>query len=266
MSEIIAALDEGGANDLLDTLIGTLPPQSAAGSGNLGPFLASYAVNATLSNGDVDLRVPDIIRIEDLRLDWNVNLSFGLDLSSILPDFCLPRVCVNIPCVGRVCTPRICVDWPTITIPVSFGDFAKATGDFRLNISLVGGVWKVEAQIVGLPNLQFGPKTGLLLVAIGAAATPILLAIPFIGPFVAIAVNGILLAIGLAGVTGFLGPILTPFISGLKIPIYEEKQLFEVLPAESAVDPRVTITIDAIAAEVRSSDEDELVLTANISA
>jgi hypothetical protein len=266
MSEIIAALDEGGANDLLDTLIGTLPPQSAAGSSNLGPFVASYSVNATLSNGDVDLRVPDIIRIEELRLDWNLNLSFSFDLSSILPDFCLPQVCVNIPCVGRVCTPRICVDWPTITIPVSFGDFAKATGDFRLNISLVGGVWKVEAQIVGLPNLQFGPTTGLLLVAIGAAATPILLAIPFIGPFVAIAVNGILLAIGLAGVTGFLGPILTPFVSGLKIPIYEQPQLFEVLPIESAVDPRVTITIDAIASEVRSSDEDELVLTADISA
>ena len=266
MSEILAAVDEGGANDLLDTAIGTLPPQSAGGSGNLGPFVASYAVSATLVNGNVDLRAPDIIRIQDLRLNWSLNLSFGIDLSSILPDFCLPQVCVRIPCVGRVCTPRVCIDWPTITVPVAFSDFVKATGDFRLNVTLVGGVWNVRAEIVGVPNLQFGATSALLLAAIGAAVTPILLAIPFIGPFLAIAVNGILLAIGIAGVTGFLGPILTPFISGLKIPVYQQPQQFEVLPIESAVDPRVTVTIDAIAAEVRSSDEDELVLLADISA
>jgi hypothetical protein len=43
-------------------------------------------------------------------------------------------------------------------------------------------------------------------------------------PFVTIAMDGILAAIGVAGVTGFLGPILTPFISGLKIPIYAQPQ------------------------------------------
>lgn len=266
MPEIIAAIDESGANTLLDTAIGLIPTQSDSGTGSLGPFLASYSVSASLVNGDVDLRAPDIIRIEDLRLNWNLSLSFGIDLSSILPDFCLPQVCVNIPCVGRVCTPRICIDWPTITVPVSFGDFVRATGDFRLVINLTGGQWVVEAEIVGVPNLQFGATSALLLAAIGAAVTPILLAIPFLGPFLAIAVNAILLAIGIAGVTGLLGPILTPFISGLRLPIYQQPQLFEVLPNESAIDPRVTITIDNIAAEVRSSDEDELVLLADISA
>jgi hypothetical protein len=266
MPEIIAALDEAGANSLLDNVIGLIPPQSDSGSGNLGPFVANYSVSATLVNGNVDLRTPDIIRIEDLQVNWNLSLSFGIDLSSILPDFCLPQVCVNIPCVGRVCTPRICIDWPTIIVPVSFGDFVRATGDFRLVATLSGGLWKVEAEVVGVPNLQFGATSALLLAAIGAAVTPILLAIPFIGPFLAIAVNGILLAIGIAGVTGLLGPILTPFVSGLRIPIYEQPQLFEVLPAEGPFDPRVTITIDQIAAEVRSSDEDELVLLADISA
>src|SRR4029450_9508963 len=229
----------------------------------------------------VDLRAPDIIRIEDLRLNWNLSLSFGIDLSSILPDFCLPQVCVNIPCVGRVCTPRICIDWPTITVPVSFGDFVKATADFKLDISLGRGKGKGRGVILALPNLQFGTTTALLLAAIAAAVTPILLAIPFIGPFLAIAldaillanglagvtrlppappppavtptwpaipfigpflaiaVDAILLAIGIAGVTGFLGPILTPFVSGLKIPIYDQPKLFQILPAESAVDPQV---------------------------
>jgi hypothetical protein len=266
MSEINAAVDEGGANDLLDTAIGLIPPQSASGSGNLGPFVASYGVTATLTNGDVDLRAPDIIRIENLRLNWSLNLSFGIDLSVILPDFCLPQVCVDIPCVGRVCTPKICIDWPTISVPVSFGDFAEADGDFKLNITLSGGIWKVQAEVVGIPELRFGATTALLLAAIGAAVTPILLAIPFIGPFLAVAVDTILAIIGIAGVTGFLGPILTPFVSGLKIPIYEQPQQFEVLPNESAIDPRVTINIDAISAEVRSSDEDELVLLADVSA
>jgi hypothetical protein len=266
MAEIVAALDEQGANKLLDTVIGLIPPQTRSGSGNLGPFVANYSVTASLTNGDVDLITPNIIRIVDLRVDWNLSLSFGIDLGAILPEFCLPQVCIDIPCVGRVCTPRICIDWPTITVPVSFGDFVKATADFKLDISLVSGNWKVQAVILGVPNLQFGATTALLLAAIAAAVTPILLAIPFIGPFLAIAVDAILLAIGIAGVTGFLGPILTPFVSGLKIPIYDQPKLFQMLPAEGPVDPKVDFNIDLIAAEVaHNGAEDELVLSADIS-
>lgn len=267
MAEITAAVDEQGANDLLDTAIAAIGPLFDNGSGNLGPFVATYDITATFSNGTVDLIPPNTIRIADLRIDWNLNLSFGLDLSSILPDFCLPQVCIDIPCVGEVCTPKICVDWPTITIPVSFGDFVEATADFGLLAQLIGPNWKVKAVVQGVPNLQFGAATAGLLVAIGLAATPILLAIPFIGPFLAIAVNAILGLIALAGVTGFLGPIITPFISGLEIPLYDQPQMFQVLPAEGPVDPVVDIRIDAIAAEVAHNvDEDELVLTASISA
>jgi hypothetical protein len=267
MAEITAALDEQGANDLLDTVIASIPPQSDNGSGNLGPFVATYNVTATLTNGDVDLIPPNTIRIVDLQVDWDLDLSFGIDLSVVLPDFCLPQVCIDIPCVGEVCTPKICVDWPTITVPVSFGDFVRATADFGLSVALDGGNWKVKAVVQGVPNLQFGATTAALLVAIGLAATPILLAVPFIGPFLAIAVNAILAMIALAGVTGFLGPIITPFVSGLEIPIYDQPQDFEVLPAQGPVDPRVNVTIDSIAAAVsHNAPEDELVLTAAISA
>jgi len=267
MAEIIAALDEGGANTLLDTAIALIPTQSSSGSGSLGPFVASYSASASLTNGNVDLIPPDIIRLDDLRVDWNLNFSFGIDLSTILPDFCIPQVCVNIPCVGKVCTPKICIDWPTISVPVSFSDFVKADADFRLDISLAGGNWKVQAVIVGVPNLQFGATTAALLAAIAAVVTPILLAIPFIGPFLAIVVDVILLTIGIAGLTGFLGPILTPFVSGIKIPLYDQPQLFPVLPAQSAIDPQVDVVIDAIVASIaHNGTEDELVLTAEISA
>jgi hypothetical protein len=267
MAEITAALDEQGANDLLAAAIGSIGPQTRSGSGNLGPFTATYTVTGTLSNGTVDLIPPNTIRIADLRLDWNLSLSFSFDLSSILPDFCLPQVCVDIPCVGRVCTPKICVDWPTITVPVSFGDFVKTTVDFGLLATLTGPNWKVKAVIQGVPNLQFGAASAALLAAIGLALTPILLAIPFIGPFLALAVNAILGLIAIAGVTGFLGPIITPFISGLEIPVYDQPQMFQVLPAEGPVDPKVDIRIDSLAAAVaHNAPEDELVLTADISA
>src|SRR5438445_7154708 len=159
MAEITAAVDEQGANDLLDAAIATMGTQSKTGSGSLGPFVANYTVQATLTNGTVDLIPPDTIRIADLRLDWDLDLSFGFDLSSILPDFCLPQVCIDIPCVGEVCIPpvAICIDWPTITIPVTHSDFVKFTGDFGLSVNLVGGQWEIDAVLLAIPSLQLGP-------------------------------------------------------------------------------------------------------------
>jgi hypothetical protein len=264
-SEIIAAIDEAGANDLLDTALLALPALSDSGSSSLGPFTAAYTVGGTFTNGDVDLIAPGTIRIEDLRFDWAVQLSFGFDLSSVLPDFCLPRVCIPLPCGGSVCTPRICIDWPTISIPVNLADFVEVTADFGLSISLQGGVWEVAAVVQNLGQLQFGPTTFGLLAVIGGALTLILIAIPFIGPFLAVAVDAVLLAIGIAGLLGFLGPILSPFIAGLKIPIYSQPQQFEVLPASGPVDPAVFVTLDAVSADVTSTDEDELVLAIDIS-
>jgi hypothetical protein len=267
MAEITAALDETGAKKVFATAIASIGTQTQSGAGSLGPFVANYAIQGTLSSGDVDLIPPATIRIVDLRLDWHLSLKFGFDLSTILPNFCLPQVCIDIPCVGEVCTPTICIDWPTITIPVSFGDFLKTTIDFTPDVTLTAGTWKVQADILGVPNLQFGATSAALLAAIGLAATPILLSIPFIGPFLAVAVDGILAVIAIAGVTGFLGPIVTPFISGVKIPIYEQPQLFVALPAEGPADPKVDFTIDAISVLVaHNGAEDELVLGASISA
>ena len=263
--DITAVIDEPAADDLLDTAVGLVSVPPASGSGSLGPFVASYNASASLAPGDVDLIAPGTIRIDDFRLDWNLSFSFGIDLSTFLPDFCLPRVCVNIPCVGRVCTPRVCVDWPTISVPVSFADFVEVTADFGISITESGGVWKVEAVVQGVPNLQFGATTAALLAAISLAVTPLLLAIPFAGPFIAVAVNAILAAIGVAGVTGFLGPILSPFVTGLRIPIYEQAKTFVAIPASGPTDPDVFVSIDDVSAVITSSDEDELVLGIDIS-
>jgi hypothetical protein len=81
----------------------------------------------------------------------------------------------------------------------------------------------------------------------------------------AIAVNGILAVIAIAGVTGFLGPIISPFVSGLKIPLYSQPQNFLAVPASGPNDPDVFIRLDNVMATITSDTEDELVLEVDVS-
>ena len=266
MNEIVAAVDEGGANILLTDALQSVGTLSKSGSGSLGPFGASYTVSGTFTGGSVDLIAPDTIRIDHLHFAWNADLSFSVDLNDILPHFCIPQVCVHIPCVGTVCTPKICIDWPTISIPVSFGDWVETTADFGLLVSLSAGNWKVQIVVQSVSQLQFGPGTAAILGVIAAAATAALIWIPFIGPFLAAGVDIIIAAIDIAGLTGLLGPILSPFIAGLKVDVYNQPKHFQVLPAAGAIDPAVFIELDTVQASVQSTDEDELVLGVDISA
>jgi hypothetical protein len=266
MAEITAALDEPGVQKLLDAVVAMIPPQTASNTTTLGPFNVTYTANATLTNGVVDLIPPDTIRIADLRLDWTVKLDLVIDLAKILPKLCLPQACIDGPCGIKVCTPEICIPWPKVPVTIPISDFAKTTVDTRLVIGLVGANWRVEAEVLGIPSLSFGLTTAALLALVSAAITPFLLLVPFIGPFLALAVNLILAAIGVAGLLGLLGAILTPFVAGQKFKLYDQPKLLQVLPAESAVDPAVNFNIDMIKAIVaHNAPEDEYVLTADIS-
>jgi hypothetical protein len=261
MPDIIAAADETAGTSLVQTAIAAFPIPPQAGSGSLGPFNAAWSATASVSVGTVDFRPPNIIRLANCTLNYSLSLTISFDLSNILPDFCLPQVCVRIPFIGRVCVPpvRICVNWPTITIPVSHSGPVNFTADFALNPNLSGGFWNIDLIIVGTPFLQLGPAATAILAAIGVAAALALSIIPFIGPFLAGAVLAITAAIGIAALTGLLGQIITPFISGMTFTLYKQPQLFEVLPA-APPDAAVLITLDSLAASVRSTDENELVI------
>jgi hypothetical protein len=266
MSDITAAVDEVAASTLLanaQTLLGT---QSVSDSGSLGPFNASWGASASFSGGSVDLVPPDIVRITDCDLNYSLNFTLSFDLSSIIPDFCLPRVCIPTP-FGSLCTPRICIDWPSVSIPVSFSDVVKFTADFKFNVFLnSSSQWQVDAVIVGIPFLQLTPAATAILAAIGLAAAAILAPIPFIGPLLAGAVLLITATIGIAGLTGWLGALLSPFVSGLSFTVYKQPQNFEVLPVGGAFDPAVNVILDSVAVAVDGSGgEDELVLTVEIS-
>ena len=266
MTDIILAADKSAATTLLHDAEAALGTQSTSGGGSLGPFAATWSASASFSDGAIDLLPPNIIQITDCHLNYSLGFSLSVDLNSFLPHFCLPQICIPIPFDGSLCTPKICISWPTITIPVSYADTIKFTADFTLNAQLSGSTWLVDVVIVGIPALDLSPAAAAILVAIAAAVTPILLAIPFIGPFLAIAVDAILAAIGIAGITGLLGPLLTPLVSGLTFNIYKHSKVFEVLPNSSPIDPAVDINLDMIAASVAASDKNELVVTADISA
>jgi hypothetical protein len=266
MSDILVAADETAATTIVNAAEAALGTISNSGSDSLGPFFATWGASVSFVGGTVDLIAPDVIRLQNVTMNYSLNFSFGIDLGEILPEFCLPQICIRIPFIGRVCTPRICIDWPSISVPINYSDSLTFTADFRLVVFLDGAEWVVQIEIVAVPFLQLSPAAAAILTLIGLALAAILAPIPFIGPFLALAVAAILAAIGIAGLLGLLGAILTPFVSGLRFEIYRRNRLFEVLPAAGPLDPAVMVMIDSLAASVQSTDEDELVVTADISA
>jgi hypothetical protein len=259
-SDITAAVDEAGLNTLLHAAESIpVPPQS--GSGSLGPLEASWTASVSFVGGTVALSAPDTVAINNLEIDYSLSLTLGIDLSFL--DFCLPQICIPTP-FGDICTPTICVTFPTISVTVPFSSTATISADFGINVHLTSGSWFVDIVIESVPQLQFGAAAVLLLSAIGAAISVALLAVPFIGPLLSIAVAVITAAFGLADVTGLLGTIITPFVSGLTFNVYQQPQNFQVLPAQGANDPAVMVTLVNVAADVESTDKNEFVLTVEI--
>ena len=259
MADIIAAADQSAATTLLHDAEATLGTLSKSGGGSLGPFVANYSANVSFSGGAVNLTPPNVIEIANLNVNYALNFSFGIDLGSFLPSLCLPQICIF-----GWCTPKICITWPTVTIPISFSDTLTITGDFTVSTAQVGPNWIVSITIQSVPLLQFGAGTAALLAVIGAAVTAAVIWIPFIGPFLAGLAVAVIAAIGIAGLTGLLGDIITPFISGLTFTLPPLPATMQVLPAGGAIDPEVDVTITALAAAVQASDKNELVLSASI--
>jgi hypothetical protein len=259
MSDIIAAADQTAATTLLHDAEATLGTLSKSGGGSLGPFVANYSASVSFSGGSVDLIPPNIIQLADCNVNYSLNFSFGIDLNDFLPSFCLPQICIF-----GWCTPKICISWPTVTIPISFSDTLTITGDFTVSAAQVGPNWIVSITIQSVPLLQFGAGTAALLAVIAAAVTAAVIWIPFIGPFLAGLADLVIAAIGIAGLTGLLGDIITPFISGLTFTLPPLPAKMLVLPAGGPTDPEVDVTITALGAAVQASDKNELVLSASI--
>jgi hypothetical protein len=260
-SDVVAAVDQTAASTLLGAAEAALGTLTKTGSGSLGPLGASYSASASFSGGTVTLSPPDTVAIDNLQIDYSLSLTLSVDLSFL--DFCIPQICIWTP-FGDICTPKICLDFPTISVTVPFASSATLSADFGLNVHLTSGDWYVDVVIESVAQLDLGNAAVLLLAAIGSAISVALLAVPFIGPLLSIAVAVITAAFGLADVTGLLGPIVSAFVSGLTFTVYKQPQNFQVLPASSPYDPAVVVPLAAVAAVVQATDKNELVLSVDI--
>ncbi|NGO49177.1 hypothetical protein [Streptomyces ureilyticus] len=265
MPDILTAVDETAANVIMSKEISSLAPLAASRNSTFGPFSIEWELSASFSQGTIDIIPPpaDVIRIAGVRLSYHAELKLTLDLGFL--DFCLPQVCVTLPFIGRVCTPRVCLSFPTIEVPVSHSSTVDFTADVRPSVTLAGDEWKVEAVIVGVPQLVLGPAATALLGVIGGAVTAALLLVPAIGPLLALASAVILASLTVANLLGVLGALLNPLVAGLRIPLYKSPRLFEILPA-SGQDSAVFVRLDSVVATLDDSGgEDELVLAIDIS-
>lgn len=268
MADIEAVVDERGANIVMQHAEANLGNPSKSGSSSLGPFATNWNANAFFTGGLVDLIPPNVIRIVDCEMHFSLHLDVSIDLNKILTPINITFPCITIKFFKKkitICPPAIHIHFPVIKVPLGHSDVIKFTSDFKLQTQFIAGYWHIDAVIVGVPFLQFGPGSAALLVALGLAASAVMAPIPFIGPFLAGAVIAITAAIGIAGVTGFLGPILSLFVTGLTFPIAVQPKIFTVLPASSPIDPDVRISLDELFASVVATDEDELLIEAYIS-
>ena len=260
-NEIVAAVDEAAAQVLVAHGESALGVQATSGHGSLGPFGVAWSASVSLSGGTVSLAAPGTVSIDNMKISYNLSLTLSIDLSFL--DFCLPQVCIPTP-FGDICTPKICINFPTISVKIPFASSATLSGDFGLNVHLTAGEWNLDVIIRSVRKLDLGTAATLLITAIGAAISVALLGIPFIGPFLALAVGIITAAFGIAQVTGLLGSIVSVFVSGLSINVYKHKQTFTAIHASGPFDPDVIVTIAAIAVDVQATDKKELVLSADI--
>lgn len=100
---------------------------TSSGSGDFGPFSASYSLAASLENGTVDLRDDNTVQVKELDITWDrLDLTLGLDI----PEICVGGFCI-IPnpfggCILRA--PRVCVFSadPDINIPLPLGNLIRS--------------------------------------------------------------------------------------------------------------------------------------------
>ncbi|MEO9296011.1 MAG: hypothetical protein ABI347_10495 [Nitrososphaera sp.] len=115
------------------------------GSGSFGPFSVTYAVEAHLAGGTIDLRNNGSILISELDIKWD---TLFLDIGFDIP---------------KVCTPGFCL------IPIPFDGCAvyidpqcifEADPDFHIPINL-GGLLTSEVTVTAIPKVFYGVGSGV---------------------------------------------------------------------------------------------------------
>jgi hypothetical protein len=118
VTHVTAAVSESTFNELFDVLRDGFG-FSDSNSGSFGPFTAGYSVAGSLRRGEIDLRSPNRVKIDELDVHWDTLEAFvDIDIEEVcVGGFCI----IGIPFDGcAVRAPRICVfsGSPDIHLPL----------------------------------------------------------------------------------------------------------------------------------------------------
>jgi hypothetical protein len=269
MRQILVAADMAAT----DTLVRTAPfsgPDVNSTGGNLGPFGAQItARGAFVEIGSLDLIPPNIVQFVKWKVHYDLEAVLTIDLNRILPEFCLPQVCVDLPFLGEVCTPRVCVSWPTISFPVSASSpGAEFTAKFEINVRReVDGRWAIDLVFKDLQQFELNGDAKILIAAILFVLHIALAAVPFIGPLLAFAIDLIAATLGIAIVARRLDLLIRPILRGRRFTIYRQPRTLQLLAENPPLDPAVTVQLTDLGADVHVSGATKLLrLAAEVTA
>jgi hypothetical protein len=261
--DITAAIDQVAAQTLISRAESALQPLSEHGSTTFGPFGLAWNATFSVSGGLVSLAPPNLVRIDNATVHYSLGLTVSVDLSFL--DFTLPEVCVDIPWFGELCIGGDTIHFGKHSVPLKFANTALVSGDFTINVYLASGFWNVDVVLASIRKLDLGTAATLLVTAIGTAVSLALLAVPFIGPFLAGITALVTAGIGVAQITGVLGNVVSLFVSGLTFNVVHRAQTFQAISAAGPFDPAVLVTIPSLTAQIQATDKNELVVSADIS-
>jgi hypothetical protein len=266
MVNALTAIDEDGATILLDRLSNAAGTLTTSGSGQWWMFSTNYTLTATLDTGRVDLIVPNKLGIEEFRVNWRMHAMLYLDLNKILPPIYLPQIKITIKwkkwkLIISISITWVHYPWPTVGIPLNFGDHLTASANLQLLVRNDATNWYVLAKMLGVPNFNYGLATAGLVAAVGLVLGAVLWPIPFIGPFLGIAVASILTGLAAAGAAGLLAAPVSLLLQGREFMLYQRPRHFPLLPYAGPNDPAVSVKLALVRASIVNSGEDELVIS-----
>ncbi len=130
------------------------------GSGDFGPFSASYDIAFHLENGDVDMRNDNTVRVKELDIVWD-RLIFGLGFD--IPEICVGGWCIPMPWpIPDICLPKLCVfdDDPDVSIEMNLSGIirseisvtASPVVKYFIDPTRLPGMTDLDAELAGISN------------------------------------------------------------------------------------------------------------------
>lgn len=264
MSDLTSAIDQQAAQIVFSQAITELDIPTQQASGKLGPFGYEASASANISGGVLDLIPPsNTIRVDNCILKYRLKLNLILDLSIF--NICLPKVCVDLPLVPKVCTPGACLKFPKIPVPISHSGEIEFGIDFRLNTEQVHDKWRVNATLIDIPTLDFSPEATAIVRLITNAVGKAVGNVPGVGPVLSTVTSAITDAFSVTGFVEILAKILTPFVSGITVKVFEHSQVLTIIKEEDG-QADVKVKIESVNAVLQDTDGDEeMVVSVDIS-